>query len=42
VTVNQSPTTLVIDRRRRARAIVGLSEPRELSQAVSDALAAGR
>jgi hypothetical protein len=41
VTVNQSPTTLVIDRRRRARAIVGLSEPRELSQAVGDALAAG-
>ena len=39
VTVNQSPTTLVIDRKRRARAIVGLSERGELTQAVADALA---
>jgi len=39
VTVNQSPTTLVIDRKRRSRAIVGLSERGELTQAVGDALA---
>jgi hypothetical protein len=39
VTVNQSPTTLIIDRKRRARAIVGLTERGELSQAVDDALA---
>lgn len=42
VTVNQSPVTLVIDRKRRTRAIVGLSEPGELSQAVDDALARNR
>ncbi|HVF79055.1 MAG TPA: hypothetical protein VNA28_12225 [Solirubrobacteraceae bacterium] len=42
VTVNQSPTTLVIDRKRRSRAIVGLSERGELSQAVNDALAGRR
>lgn len=42
VTVNQSPTTLVIDRKRRARAIVGLSERGELTQAVNDALAGRR
>lgn len=39
VTVAQSPTTLVIDRDGKARAIVGLTEPRELAQAVGDALA---
>lgn len=39
VTVAQSPTTLVIDRKRHTRVITGLSEPRELSQAVDDALA---
>ena len=39
VTVNQSPTTLVIDKKRRSRAIVGLSERGELTQAVNDALA---
>jgi hypothetical protein len=39
VTVNQSPTTLVIDRKRRSRTIVGLSERGELRQAVDDALA---
>lgn len=42
VTINQSPTTLVIDAKRRSRAIVGLSERGELSQAVNDALAVGR
>ncbi|MEA2148848.1 MAG: hypothetical protein QOD69_678 [Solirubrobacteraceae bacterium] len=39
VAIAQSPTTLVIGRKRHARAIVGLSEPQELSQAVDDALA---
>lgn len=39
VTVAQSPTTLVIDRKRHTRVITGLSEQRELSQAVDDALA---
>jgi hypothetical protein len=42
VTVSQSPTTLVIDRQRRSRAIVGLTERGELSQAVGDALAGRR
>jgi len=42
VTVNQSPVTLVIDRQRRTRAIVGLSERGEITQAVDDALARGR
>ena len=42
VKVNQSPTTLVIDRKRRSRAIVGLSERGELTQAVDDALAGRR
>ena len=42
VKVTQSPTTLVIDRKRRSRAIVGLSEPGELTQAVNDALAGRR
>jgi hypothetical protein len=40
VTVTQSPTTLVIDRAGEAQAIVGLTEPRELAQAVGDAIAA--
>jgi hypothetical protein len=39
VTIAQSPTTLVIDRARHTRVIAGLSEPRELAQAVGDALA---
>jgi hypothetical protein len=39
VTINQSPTTLVIDRKRRTRPITGLTEPGELTQAVDDALA---
>jgi hypothetical protein len=39
VTIAQSPTTLVIDRDRHTRVIAGLSEPRELAQAVGDALA---
>jgi nucleoid-associated protein YgaU len=39
VTIAQSPTTLVIDRKRHTRVIAGLSEPRELAQAVDDALA---
>ena len=39
VTIAQSPTTLVIGRKRSARVITGLSEPRELAQAVDDALA---
>jgi hypothetical protein len=42
VTVNQSPTTLVIDKQRRSRAIVGLTERGELTQAVNDALAGRR
>ncbi|MFP5361925.1 MAG: hypothetical protein ACLGI5_04270 [Thermoleophilia bacterium] len=42
VTVNQSPTTLVIDRKRRTRSIVGLTERGELTQAVNDALAGRR
>jgi hypothetical protein len=39
VKIAQSPTTVVIGRKGDARVIVGLSEPRELSQAVGDALA---
>jgi hypothetical protein len=39
VTITQSPTTVVIDRSRRGRAISGLSERGELAQAVDDALA---
>ena len=42
VTVSQSPTTLVIDSKRRTHAIVGLTEPGELKQAVNDALAGRR
>lgn len=38
VTISQSPTTLVIDRDRRVRSIVGLTELGELTQAVDDAL----
>jgi hypothetical protein len=39
VTIAQSPTTVVIGRKSHTRVIVGLSEARELSQAVDDALA---
>jgi hypothetical protein len=39
VTIAQSPTTVVIDRARHTRVIAGLSDPRELAQAVGDALA---
>jgi hypothetical protein len=37
--IAQSPTTVVIGRKRHTRVIVGLTEPRELAQAVGDALA---
>jgi hypothetical protein len=39
VKIAQSPTTLIIGDKGRTRTIVGLSEPKELSQAVGDALA---
>jgi hypothetical protein len=39
VTIAQTPTTLVIGRKRKTRVIAGLSEPHELTQAVGDALA---
>ena len=39
VKIAQSPTTVVVGRKGRARAIVGLTEPREIAQAVGDALA---
>ncbi|MDX6680769.1 MAG: hypothetical protein QOG94_808 [Solirubrobacteraceae bacterium] len=39
VKIAQSPTTVVIGRKRHTRVIVGLTEPREISQAVGDALA---
>jgi hypothetical protein len=39
VKIAQSPTTVVIGRKRKTRVIVGLTEPREISQAVGDALA---
>ncbi|HTN25144.1 MAG TPA: hypothetical protein VL120_14225 [Solirubrobacteraceae bacterium] len=39
ITIAQSPTTLVIGPKRSARVIVGLTESKELSQAVDDALA---
>ena len=39
VSVVQSPTTVVIDRKRQTRVIIGLTEPHELKQAVGDALA---
>lgn len=42
VTINQSPTTLVIDKKRSTRSIVGLTERGELNQAVNDALAGRR
>ena len=37
--IAQYPTTLVIGRKGTTRVIVGLTEPREISQAVGDALA---
>jgi hypothetical protein len=39
VKIAQSPTTVIIGHNGRARVIAGLSEPREISQAVGDALA---
>ena len=39
VKIAGSPTTVVIGRKGRTRVIAGLTEPRELSQAVDDALA---
>ena len=39
VKIAGSPTTLVIGRKGKTRVIAGLTEPRELSQAVGDALA---
>jgi len=39
VKIAQSPTTLVIGKKGHTRVIVGLTEPREISQAVGDALA---
>ncbi len=39
VKIAQSPTTVIIGRSGQTRTIVGLSEPKELSQAVGDALA---
>jgi hypothetical protein len=39
VRIIQSPTTVVIDRKRRTRVITGLTESQELKQAVGDALA---
>jgi hypothetical protein len=39
VKIAQSPTTLVIGRKGDTRVIVGLTEPKEVSQAVGDALA---
>ena len=39
VKIAQSPTTVVVGRKGRARAIVGLTESREIEQAVGDALA---
>ena len=39
VKIAQSPTTLIIGRKGDTRVIVGLTEPREVSQAVGDALA---
>ena len=39
VKIAGSPTTVVIGRKGHARVISGLTEPRELSQAVGDALA---
>lgn len=38
VTITQSPTVVVIDRRLKARSIVGFAPRREISQAVGDAL----
>ena len=39
VKIAESPTTVIIGRKRQTRVIVGLTEPREVSQAVGDALA---
>jgi len=39
ITIAQSPTTLIIGRKGRVRTIVGLTEPTELGQAVTDAIA---
>jgi hypothetical protein len=39
VKIAQSPTTVVIGRKGKTRVIVGLTEPREIAQAVGDALA---
>ena len=39
VKIAQSPTTVIIGRKGRTRVIAGLTEPKEISQAVSDALA---
>jgi hypothetical protein len=39
VKIAQSPTTLIIGRKGHTRVIVGLTEPREIAQAVGDALA---
>lgn len=39
LTIAQSPTTLIIGRNGRVRTIVGLTEPTELGQAVTDAIA---
>jgi len=39
ITVAQSPTTLIIGDKGRVRTIVGLTEPTELGQAVTDAIA---
>jgi hypothetical protein len=38
VKIAQSPTTLVIGRKGEARTIVGLTDPKELNQAVGDAI----
>lgn len=40
VTVTQSPTTVIVDRNRKARTIVGFTDGAELRQAVGDALRA--
>ncbi|MDX6690973.1 MAG: hypothetical protein QOG15_2430 [Solirubrobacteraceae bacterium] len=39
VKIAQSPTTLIIGKKGQTRTIVGLSEPKELGQAVGDAIA---
>ena len=37
--IAQSPTTVVIGKNGHTRVIIGLTEPREVAQAVGDALA---